>query len=85
MVTKDESKDGEPEWLDPSHDRKTPYTDEELELFVADFMANMTDVRAWNALVQEVGEETAKQILKERFMALDHKNLINWHPRGPAS
>ena len=24
----------EPDWVNPANDRKTPYTDEELELFV---------------------------------------------------
>jgi hypothetical protein len=27
-------KDNEPDWLDPTNDRKTPYTDEEIEHFV---------------------------------------------------
>ena len=28
----------DPEWLNPANDRKTPYTDEELEEFVESFI-----------------------------------------------
>lgn len=85
MAKKDRSKVDEPEWLNPSNARKTPYTDEELDLFVADFIANMADTPAWKALVDDVGDEKARQILKERFMAQDDRNLINWDPDGPAN
>ena len=85
MIKKDRLKNDEPEWMDPSNDRKTPYTDEELELFVTDFIANMADVQAWNDLIKDVGEKKARQILKERFMARDDKNLVNWDPDGPAN
>lgn len=85
VAKKDSSKNDEPEWINPSNDRKTPYTDEELELFVTDFIANMADVQAWNDLIKDVGEKKARQILKERFMARDDKNLVNWDPDGPAN
>ena len=85
MVRKCRLKNDEPEWIDPSNDRKTPYTDEELELFVTDFIANMADVQAWNDLIKDVGEKKARQILKERIMARDDKNLVNWDPHGPAN
>ena len=41
----------EPAWLDPANDRKTPYTEEELELFVDGAISSMHDVEAWNNLV----------------------------------
>ena len=85
VVKKDRSKNDEPEWINPSNERKTPYTDEELDLFVLDFIANMADTPAWKALVDDVGDEKARQILKERFLAQDDRNLINWDPAGPAN
>lgn len=85
MVRKGGSKSGEPAWIDPFNDRKTPYTDEEIELFVTDFIANMADVQAWQDLVEDVGEKKARQILKERFMVRDNNNLINWDADGPAN
>ncbi len=31
----------EPDWLDPANDRKTSYTEEELDLFLEGFIVNM--------------------------------------------
>ena len=36
----------EPAWLNPANDRKTPYTEAELELFVDGAISNMDDVEA---------------------------------------
>ncbi len=73
----------EPAWLDPASDRKTPYTEEELELFVDGAISNMDDVEAWNNLVAELGEKKAREILKERFRKMDEKSLSNMEPMGP--
>jgi len=85
VAKKDSSKNDEPDWINRSNDRKTPYTDEELDEFVADFIANMADTPAWKTLVDEGGEEKARQVLRERFTAQDDRNLINWDPAGPAN
>ncbi len=34
----------EPDWLDPKNDRKTPYTEKELDIFVDGLIDNMKDV-----------------------------------------
>ena len=34
----------EPAWLDPKNDRRTPYTEEELELLVDGFISSMDDI-----------------------------------------
>ena len=60
----------------------SPHTDAGLELFVTASIAKMTNAHVWNALVQHIGEETAKQILKKRFMAPGDNDPINWHPGG---
>ena len=83
MGKKDDTNDEEPEWLDPSKDRKVPYTDEQIELFVADFIENNSDVQAWIDLVEDVGQAKAREILKEHFMAQDEYSLVNWAPFGP--
>lgn len=85
MTKKSQSKNDEPDWLDPSHDRKTPYSDEEIERFATDFIADMADVPAWSDLVRDVGEKRARAILKKGFQALDEKNLANWDPDGAAN
>ena len=73
----------EPVWLDPANDRKTPYTEEELELFVDGAISSMDDVDAWNNLVAEHGEKKAREILKAGFRKMDERNLINMEPVGP--
>lgn len=85
MVKKRPSKHDEPDWVDPSHDRKTPYSDEELERFVTDYIANMADVPAWSDLVRDVGETRARAILRKGFQAQDERNLANWTPDGAAN
>ena len=81
MKAKDKSTT-DPPWLDPSNDRKTPYSDAELEDFVDDFSARMADTKAWHDLVEDVGDERARQILKEQMAAQDRNSLINWEPDG---
>ena len=81
---KDKPPDGsEPDWLDPRNDRKTPYTDAELDVFADDFIARMSDTMAWKDLVAEVGLPKARDVLKLRLAAQDANSLINWQPGGP--
>jgi hypothetical protein len=80
---KDKSEAGPaPDWLDPRNDRKTPYTDAELDVFTDDFIARMSDTEAWKNLVAEVGEAKARDVLKQRLAAQDANSLINWQPDG---
>ena len=81
MKSKDKSAT-DPLWLDPSNDRRTPYSDAELEVLAEDFIAGMSDTMAWKKLVNDVGEEQARQVLKERLAAQDANNLVNWEPDG---
>ena len=75
--------DAEPSWLDPRNDRKTPFSDAELQLLAEDFIARMADTQAWQDLVGEVGEPQAKEVLKQRLAAQHATSLINWQPDGP--
>ena len=71
------SSDKEPAWLDPKNDRKTPYTQEELELFVDGFISSMDDIVDWKRMVNEVGEKRAREILKEGFRRMDSNRQAN--------
>jgi hypothetical protein len=71
-----------PDWLDPRNDRKTPYTDAELDIFADDFIARMSDTKAWKNLVAEFGEPKARDVLKQRLAAQDANSLLNWQPAG---
>jgi hypothetical protein len=64
----------EPSWLDPRNDRKTPFTDAELDVLADDFIARMADTQVWQNLVTEVGEQQAREVVKRRLAALDPKN-----------
>ena len=73
----------EPSWLDPRNDRKTPFTDAELDVLADDFIARMADTQAWQDLVAKVGEPKARDLVKQRLAAQDANSLINWQPGGP--
>jgi hypothetical protein len=73
----------EPSWLDPRNDRKTPFTNAELDVLADDFIARMADTPAWQHLVAQVGEQQAKEVVKQRLAAQDANSLINWQPDGP--
>ena len=73
----------EPSWLDPRNDRKTPFTDAELDVLADDFIARMADTQAWRDLVAEMGEQRAREVVKQRLAAQDTNSLINWQPEGP--
>jgi hypothetical protein len=73
----------EPSWLDPRNDRKTPFTDVELDVLADDFIARMADTQAWQDLLAEVGEQQAREVVKQRLADRDANSLINWQPDGP--
>ena len=73
----------EPSWLDPRNDRKTPFSDAELDVLAHDFIARMADTPAWQDLVAKVGEPKARDLVKQRLAAQDANSLINWQPDGP--
>jgi len=59
----------EPAWLDPRNDRKTSFTDAELDVLADDFIARMADTKAWQDLVADVGERQARDVVKQRLAA----------------
>jgi hypothetical protein len=73
----------EPAWLDPSNDRKTPYTDVELDRLTDDHIAMMADTAAWRNLVADLGKQRAREFVKMRLAGRDPNSLINWQPSGP--
>lgn len=74
--------ENEPDWLNPANDRKTPYTDAELDKLASDFLAMNKDVAVWKDLIARVGELEALAVVKQRLAARDPKSLINWSPSG---
>ncbi len=72
----------EPDWLNPANDRRTPFTDAELDGLASDFLAMNMDVAVWKALITRGGELEALAVVKQRLAAQDTNSLINWHPSG---
>jgi hypothetical protein len=70
----------EPDWMTPDNDRKTPYTDKEIELFVDGFIEGFED--EWEDLKLKLGEKMARQRIKDGFIAKDERNLRNIEPDG---
>ena len=74
--------DKEPYWMNPENDRKTPYTDEEIEEFVDGFIVGLDDLE-WSASRAEFGEEKAREKIRAGIVRMDERNLINMTPLGP--
>lgn len=65
----------DPDWMNSANDRKAPYTEEELELFVDGFIEGFGE--EWENLKFKLGESKARQKIKDGFIAKDENNLHN--------
>ena len=73
--------DKEPDWLNPANDRKTPYTDEEIEVFVDGFIIGL-DNHEWSKMKKEIGEQNARAKIRAGMIRMDERNLVNITPKG---
>ena len=71
----------EPDWINPAKDRQTPYTEEEIEMFVEGFILRL-DHAEWEDLKSKYGEHAAREIIKSGIISLDKRNLINTKTDG---
>jgi hypothetical protein len=77
------SKSTEPSWLDPSNDRKMPYSDAELDRLADDQIGTLADTSAWRTLVvADVGIQRAREIVQLRLAGRDPNSFGNWNPSG---
>ena len=61
-----------PSWVvDESADRTTPYTEKELDLLVDGTLDGIRDTASWQNLVNQVGEDEARRILRSRLIMRD--------------
>ncbi len=64
--------DDVPSWVDDeSPGRASPYSEEELDLFVEGTLEGIEDTAAWRDLVDRVGEEEARRELRARLVMMD--------------
>lgn len=78
------SEDCDVAWLKECNDRKTPFTEAELDRFAEDFIASMGDVQVLTEMIESDGIDKVKSLLKQRFRRQDENNLVNMHVTGPA-
>jgi hypothetical protein len=81
MNKKDNDSDIEPDWMNPANDRESPYTEEEIDIFVEGFILSLND-KDWLAMKSEMGEEKAREKIKAGIVKMDERNLVNITPKG---
>ena len=82
MSKRDKGDRKEPDWINPANDRNTPYTEEEIETFVEDFILGLDD-QEWLSMKSVLGEEDAKARIRAGIVKMDERSLINITPKGP--
>ena len=81
MNNSDNRSDEKPDWMNPANDRKTPYTEEEIDTFVEDFILGL-DEQEWLSITAQHGEEKAREKIRTAFVNMDENSLANMRPKG---
>jgi hypothetical protein len=81
VVMNDNGSDEKPDWVNPANDRKTPYTEKEIDTFVEDFILGL-DEQEWLSITAEYGEEKARERIRTAFINMEENNLVNISPKG---
>jgi hypothetical protein len=71
----------EPDWVNPANDRKTPYTEEEIDVFVEGFILGLDD-EEWAQMRLQYGEKKARERIRAGICRMDQNNLANMIPKG---
>ena len=81
MSKTNKASDKEPDWMNPANDRKTPYTEEEIDTFVEDFILGLDD-QEWLSMTSQHGEQKTRGRIRDAFVKRDVNNLANMTPKG---
>jgi len=81
MSKSDKTSHEEPDWLNPANDRKTPYTEDEIDAFAEDFILGLDDSE-WAEIRSEYGEKNARERIRAGMRSMDANNLANMTPKG---
>ena len=81
MRKTNKASDTEPDWMNPANDRKTPFTEEELDTFVEGFILGLDD-QEWLSMKSQYGEQKAREIIRAAIGKRDENNLANLEPKG---
>jgi len=77
----DNGSDNEPDWINPANDRKTPYSEEEIDTFVEGFILGL-DEQEWLSMTSQHGEQKTRERIRDAFVKRDVNNLANMTPKG---
>lgn len=72
--------DEEPDWVNPANTRKRPYSEEEIDRFVEDFILGL-DAHEWAEIKSEYGEYEARKRIRAAMVKRDENNLVNITPK----
>ena len=81
MSKTDNGSDNEPDWINPANDRIIPYTEEEIDAFVEEFILGLDD-QEWLSMTSQYGEQKTREIIRTAFVKRDVNNLANMTPKG---
>ena len=81
MSKTDNGSDNEPDWINPANNRKTPYTKEEIDAFVEDFILGLDD-QEWLTMSSQHGEQKTRERIRAAFVKRDVNNLVNMTLKG---
>jgi hypothetical protein len=70
-----------PDWVKPANTRKIPYSEEEIDRFVEDFILGL-DADEWAEINLKYGEYEARKRIRAGIIKMDANNLINMTPKG---
>ena len=73
-----------PDWVNPANTRKRPYSEEEIDRFVEDFILGL-DADEWVEIKLKYGEHEARKRIRAAMVKMDENNLINMTPKGPVN
>ena len=76
--------DKDPDWVNPAGDRKRPFTEEEIDTFVEDFIFGL-EAQEWAEIKSKYGEQEARRRIRAAMVKMDENNLANITPKGPVN
>ena len=73
-----------PGWVNPANTRKSPFSEEEIDRFVEDFILGL-DAHEWAEIKSKYGEHEARKSIRASMDKMDKNNLANITLKGPVN
>ena len=72
--------DKDPVWVNPANTRKRPFSEEEIDQFVEDFILGL-DAHEWAEIKSKYGEHEARKRIRASMVKMGENNLVNITPK----